>query len=220
MVIVPRSCLQVGCDPARQGCLPSDPAPRLVELGPFQVDKTEVTRSDLARCIEDGACPRTQQPAELRQQGPLPAGKVTFAEAQAFCKFAGKRLPTADEWELAARGPDGRLYPWGNDVSNCSRARTRECGGGDARDVGTLPAGASPYGALDMAGNVAEIVSPTACELANRPATLQIARRGGSYLDEVPATRATSLAYAAESAASSGVGFRCVKDAIPPDAGL
>lgn len=88
----------------------------------------------------------------------FPIHYVNFEAADNYCHWAGGRLPTNEEWEKAARGTDGRIYPWGNDEENvCNLATSLSCVG-DLVDVGSYPKGASPYGVLDMAGNVGEWV--------------------------------------------------------------
>ncbi len=92
-----------------------------------------------------------------------PINCINWAMASSYCAYAGKRLCTEAEWEKAARGTDGRKYPWGNADATCDYAvmtlMDLGCGTGSTIAVGSKPSGASPYGALDMAGNVYEWVS-------------------------------------------------------------
>jgi formylglycine-generating enzyme required for sulfatase activity len=130
---------------------------RKVTLKAFSIDRTEVTRGDYAACV---AAKRCKAPAheETAPDPKLPMTNVDWAEAQAYCKFAGARLPTEAEWEKAARGTDGRIYPWG-DTFDEARCNTRESGISTTTPVGRYPNGASPYHIQDMAGNVWEWTS-------------------------------------------------------------
>ena len=151
-------------------------------LGAFSIDRTEVTRGAYGACVAARRChvapggqPNGSGPdsGHAVQGGPgarddqLPMANVTWLEAQAYCRFAGGRLPTEAEWEKAARGTDGREYPWGNEPL-CERANWGNfdgegpCAGrnpGHPVAVGTYPEGASPYGVLDLGGNVWEWVA-------------------------------------------------------------
>jgi formylglycine-generating enzyme required for sulfatase activity len=134
-----------------------------VYLDAFWIDQTEVTSAMYAKCVADGKCqtPWCLAGSKFDQH---PAVCVDWFNAKAYCEWAGRRLPTEAEWEKAARGTDGRLYPWGNEPATCEYAMMNDGSGyacGERSDtaaahVGSRPKGASPYGALDMAGNVWE----------------------------------------------------------------
>ncbi len=128
-----------------------------VYLDAFWVYKTEVTNDQYRKCVEAGAC--TPPHYTWRYNDPAytddPVISVDWYQAKAYCEWAGGRLPTEAEWEKAARGMDGRIYPWGNDW-DANKLNSYEAGPGNTIKVGSYLAGASPYGALDMAGNVWE----------------------------------------------------------------
>jgi formylglycine-generating enzyme required for sulfatase activity len=159
MVLVPAGEFRMGSDDADAD---HDVQPRRrVFAGSFYIGRTEVTNREFRRFR-----PSFEYP-EGRDEYPVTG--VTYEEAEAYCRWTGGRLPTEAEWEKAARGTDGRRYPWG-DLWDVSRGNFRKSRTGIAREscwitrrglrpVGSFPAGASPYGALDMAGNAWEWVA-------------------------------------------------------------
>ena len=133
-----------------------------VYLDAFWIDRTEVTNAMYQQCVNAGACQANYNYGSDFNAPDQPVVGVNWHDAKAYCEWAGKRLPTEAEWEKAARGTDGRKYPWGNQSPNCSLLNYSAHSGacvGHTTPVGSYPAGASPYGALDMAGNVWEWVS-------------------------------------------------------------
>jgi formylglycine-generating enzyme required for sulfatase activity len=146
------------------GELDERPAHR-VTLPAFWLDLTEVTNEAWGRCVAAGACPAPDATSagkngfgsDERFRGPRqPVSAVSWDAARAYCQWLGKRLPTEAEWEKAARGSDGRRFPWGN--AEPTPAHAQHAGLGVTADVGTHPAGDGPYGHHDLAGNVWEWV--------------------------------------------------------------
>jgi formylglycine-generating enzyme required for sulfatase activity len=228
MVPVPAGPFFMGCAPAegekdlfRECGEPegSDHQHR-VELSAFEIDRTEVTRGAYIACVRTHHC--TLPPGfDLNSGTELPITGVTWQQARAFCAWAGKRLPSEAEWEKAARGTDGRLFPWGNQQPSCDRANFESCGGA-LKPVGMAPGGASPYGALDMAGNAEEWVndwfasdayvqSPSR-DPAGPPADNGSGHsvRGGSFRYDAWHLR-TYVRFWDPGGAAHDVGFRCAR---------
>ena len=137
-----------------------------VTLDAFWMDQLEVTNAMYALCVNAGGCTPPQDFKSQRRpyyfNNPefkdYPVIYVTWGQAKTYCEWAGRRLPTEAEWERAGRGDDFRTFPWGEDKADGLLANFNMLVGDTSR-VGTYPAGASPFGVLDMAGNVAEWVN-------------------------------------------------------------
>jgi formylglycine-generating enzyme required for sulfatase activity len=157
-VMIPASTFAMGCNAAADKDCKDDEKPQhMVSISAFEIDKTEVTQAEYTSCVVAGKCSPPTCDWDC-SDGNIPAGCVNDADAKAYCAFVNGRLPTEAEWELAARGTDARVYPWGNDAPTCDLVNMDGCGE-KADDVGSHPNGASPFGAMDMAGNVVEMVA-------------------------------------------------------------
>ncbi len=193
-----------------------------VTLPAFYVDKTEVTNA--AYLAFSNATHRELPPGFPQDKGAYPVVNVTIADAEAFAKWAKKRLPTEREWEKAARGVDGRAYPWGNRPPDISQVNV---GTGLLQPADALRTGASPYGALQMIGNVWQFVEEPRTPSAGARAAFQdkltpppapeepwYEIRGESYKE--PAVDKNVIWDAASVPVrwhEQSIGFRCVRDA-------
>ena len=214
MVLVPGATFKMGLD----GGSKSEGPAHEVSVGSFLMDKLEVTSAESRDCVEHKQCP---PPGEgefcngLRpERDKHPINCVDKEAAAAFCEYRGKRLPTEAEWELAARGTDGRLYPWGDTLPNqdlvCWKRLEEKLG---TCEVGSHPAGASPYGVHDMSGNVFEWTSSPFCRYGEACDGAQLTGRGGSWGSANPANmRATARAGGAPNHQRDLLGVRCAKD--------
>lgn len=184
MVFVPAGEFQMGCDSTNpsENCNTWEQPLHTVYLDAYYIDKYEVTNAQYAEFLnaegnqEEGGdtwLDADDPDVRIHESGVWqvdagyedhPVIKVTWYGARAYCQWQGKRLPTEAEWEKAARGSsDTRVYPWGNDDPDCSRLNYYDSSAGpcvgDTSQVGSYPTGASPYGAMNMAGNVWEWVN-------------------------------------------------------------
>lgn len=215
LVFVPGGEFTMGSDDGPQYSAPA----HLVYLDPYWIDLTEVTMLDFIGFVEaTGNAPDAWADERYLLEADFPATGILWEEAVAYCEWRGMRLPTEAEWEKAARGTDGRIYPWGR-FWRQGRANTSESGIGGPVAVGSYPKGRSPYGALDMAGNVQEWVSDRFdpdyyAESPYRNPTgpeeiLNVGLRGGSWFTDRNLAKTFYRNSSHSALPDSRVGFRC-----------
>lgn len=240
MVLIPAGEFLMGFDRGQGDERPRHP----VYLSAYYLDKYEVSVAQYRACVEAGQCTRPYS-GEAAYRLPFeggytnwdkpdrdhhPVNAVNWDQADQYCRWAGKRLPTEAEWEKAGGG-NGRVYPWGDEQPSCERAVIDDGGDGCGQDstwpVGTKPAGASPYGVMDLAGNVWEWVddwyerdyyqrAPPLDPRNTDPGVEGLkVLRGGSLADQNTHIYALSnrLAYDPWQGFDYTIGFRCARPA-------
>ena len=246
MVFVPEGIFWMGCNAELPYCASEWSPLHQVNVASFWIDVYEVTVLEYASCVESGVCSEpnvtsdecnnvvvderradTNNWISRAQRTNHPINCVDWHQAKMYCEWVGKRLPTEAEWEKAARGIDGRTYPWGNEPSDCNYAVTRTieegsgCGQNLTWPVGSKIDGASIYGTLDMAGNVAEWTAdwydavyyykghsdnPSGPEKGKA----RVARGGMFYSSQSQVQSFARLAFPPDKSAKA-IGFRCAK---------
>ena len=218
-VSIAAATFPMGCAMGDTACKDDEKPEHAVTLNAFEIDRTEVTQGAYTACVQAQAC-RPPSCAWDCSQTHYPAHCIERSDAEAFCSWAGKRLPSEAEWEMAARGTDGRIYPWGNQPPDCTLVNMEGCDG-HADSVGAHPNGASPYGALDMEGNVVEMVSDwydatyyqgSPSNEPTGPATgTRYVGRGGGYKSAPVWQRASQRDWYDPPDQSQSLGFRCAR---------
>lgn len=241
MRLVPAGGFTMGSD---DGAHEEKPA-HLVTLDSFYIDKYEVTNAFYKACVDAGACELPEgdysQTRSSYYGNPefanYPVILVDWYQAKAYCEWRGAGLPTEAQWEKAARGADGRIYPWGNEfdgslVNFCDAScpldwasQVFDDGYEDTAPVGSYEGAVSPYGVYDMAGNVSEWVNsqpqiyPYRADDGRESEELTMgnarALRGGAFEHEPDFLRSSFRSAGDPSGVGIGLGFRCARDVEP-----
>ena len=200
-----------------------------VYLDAYWIDQTEVTNRQYKKCVAAGSCTDPSQggsftrdkyyATDTNEYADFPVIFVDWFQADEYCKWVNGRLPTEAEWEFAARGTDGRSFPMGDTVNKESANYAGFVG--DTTRVGAYPSGSSPYGVLDMAGNVWEWVNDWYGQdfysrSSSRNPTGPISGRfrvlrGGSWEDDNDLLRSANRNWNEPQVSTSTWGFRCVQ---------
>lgn len=219
MVAIPAGAFAMGSEEAGRDAVPVHEE----RVASFLMQRTLVTVADYRLCEEKGRCTTTPDKPYCNEHIPgrdrHPMNCATWDQAAAFCAWAAARLPTEVEWEYAARGTDGRRYPWGS-----APPRTQLCWDGKESELGMMkrrstcpvdahPAGASPFGLLDMAGNLWQWTSDLYSEAYDAPriGPKRVVRGGTWYGFDARDVRATLRFRERPDIEDYGTGFRCAR---------
>ena len=212
MVRIPAGTFTMGSNDGK----PNERNPHAVTVATFEMDVTEVTQAAYDDCVETKQCWPALH-AEFcndgnTSRGNHPVNCVSMQDAEKYCKGVGKRLPTEEEWEYAARGTDNRKYPWGN-TEPAQQSCWNTIRGTKTCPVGSFPDGASPFGLLDMAGNVWEWTSsPYSTNYQTEKRSNMFVIRGGSWGDDdAKDLTASARSDIIPTFRANHLGFRCAR---------
>ena len=245
MIYVPKGEFVMGANSTDKLAFESDIPKHTIWLDAYWIDRTEVSNDQYAKCVSSGICKTPLKNESYTRSiyfgnslyGNYPIIYVSWNDAKTYCEWAGRRLPTEAEWEKAARGTDERAYPWGNDnvagsllnfadkiLTNFEWSEKNiDDGFVDTAPVDSYPKGASPYGVLNMAGNVAEWVADWFDReyYKHSPATNPSGPfflffplngrvyRGGSWDSDKISTRVSARSWYSPGTQSDDIGIRC-----------
>jgi formylglycine-generating enzyme required for sulfatase activity len=220
LVAIPAGEFSMGCNVEVDDQCEDDENPmHAVTLSAFEIERTEVSQAQYTACVVGGACEPPSCSWDCKSADRA-ASCVNVQQAKDYCAWAERRLPTEAEWEKAARGTEGLKYPWGNAEPDCTLANMARCAD-DTMSVGTLTAGASPYGVLDLAGNMVEMVADwyEATYYETSPAMDPIGPasgerfvgRGGGFKSDAEWLRTSKRDWYDLTDAGASLGFRCAR---------
>jgi len=229
MLYVPQGKFWMGCSKDNDSeCNPDETPYREVNLKDFYIDKYEVTVNQYDECVQAGKCAPPGDGALCnhgkKDRPDHPVNCIDWNQAKSYCEWAGKRMPTEAEWEKAARGTDGRKYPWGKENASCDNTIMTGngigCGKNSTWPVGSKPKGKSAFGAMDMAGSVWEWVADFYGEnykglpTDNPPGPssgLYRVLRGGSWVNYANSMRSATRNKGEVTFKDPSYGVRCAK---------
>jgi formylglycine-generating enzyme required for sulfatase activity len=222
-VQIPAGMFRMGCVTGDTNCNSDENPGHMVFVSAFTIDRVEVTQREYNMCVAASMCAVPSCGLWDPLQYPnIPVECITWASAKNFCTFAGGRLPTEAEWEMAARGPNGASseFPWGNAPPDCTWVNYAACPQTQGIWTPTSCMNASPFGVLDMSGNVNEWVadwysatyygtSPTMNPQGPGTGTMRVVR-GGSLNSIVSEIRSSARGQYDPVMDNIDLGFRCV----------
>lgn len=223
MVLIPAGEFLMGTEDGLQDARPL----HRVHLSSYWFDQYEATNARYRQCVQGGGCtpPKDLKTFDDPQQERHPVTNITWSQARSFCQWQGKRLPTEAEWEKAARGTDGRRYPWGNDeevLKNHVRKQELKADSSGTEPVRRQTATASPYGVFDLIGSVSEWVkdwyaedfyqaSPTRDPQGPSRGSFRVLR-GGEWNEKAPNFQASYRGWDDVTYWGPTLGVRCAED--------
>ena len=219
MVTIPEGAFWMGCASKDAQCSSSEKPGKTIRLASFKISRFETTQRQYSLCVKAKHCSSPSKNFEPSKKEDLPVTHVNWFQALEYCGWLKMRLPTAAEWEKAARGTDQRIYAWGDEKPDCGHANFAMACGYKGKPVGNAAGDVSPYGVHDLMGNVEEWVNDwyRADYYVDAPSNspegpangLEKVVRGGAFNGDAWHSRISFRFYAPPEQADDYRGFRC-----------